>query len=554
MPAISLLILARMLLVVLALLATLTRYIDLQRGFNLAMIPLSTLILLTAYMFVNFIYALSEPVKNSAKRGIFLFVQFIVDVLFISAFSFFTGGLASNFLYLHFVLIIASSILLARRASAFFASCATVGMAAVMFLHSTETGKEWIDPAFFAEASRPMPAMITRLLAIATALYVIAYLSELLAGRLETVRNLNDEVLQTMSEGVAVFDEQHTIVFCNPEFRRLFCDELEVSEGTTAQEIFSGSPHAFLIRLLQKDETGHFELAENEETPPMEVRLSSLQTQGKTRGMLMLVIDLSAIKRAETAERLADRFCAINEMAAGLAHEIRNPLASVRGSIQEIRSEFEPDNPNYQLAQIVLEESDRLDKIITDFLHFARQRSLRMRPTRLGTLLEETKLLLASRPDAAKVTIDLKITDDPEISCDPEQMREVFMNLGINALSAMSGTGGGTLTIKYPCQRPRVSATTILRKMENRGITLSFHDKGPGIPEGMEHRIFEPFFTTKEKGGGLGLSIALRIIESHMGSLWAANAPGGGAIFYIWLPAQSNTAKLPHRPEPETSA
>lgn len=524
-------VLVRLCLVALAMVAIVTR--SLGESPDAPLLPQGLGAFLAAYLAANAGFLFSAPAFR-ARQGIFLFLQLVVDSLAITAFVFFTGGLGSSFIYLHFILLIASSILLSRHASSFFASLAAMGLALVAALYTTGTAAEWIDPLYKSEMSRPMGGSIARFLAIAVALFVLAYLAELLATRLEMARNLNEEVLQSMTEGIAVFDTDDRIVFSNPEFNRLFSWLTPPPAGTEPEDVFEPPLHGSLCRRIRRHESGLLELASDEERLPMEIRISPLTSQGKHRGMLVLAVDLSAIKRAEEAEVLAQRFSAVNEMAAGLAHEIRNPLASVRGSIQEIRSEFAPGSPNYSLAQIVLEESDRLDKIISDFLQFARQRSMRLAAARLRPILEETRLFLKNRPDAARVEIVTEITDDPEVRCDADQVREVFLNLGINALAAMPN--GGKLTVFYPCPQPRNPNTAFLRKSEERGVTVRFHDTGSGIPPALIGRMFEPFFTTKPNGGGLGLAIAHRIVESHMGTIWAENNANGGASLFVWLP------------------
>jgi len=472
---------------------------------------------------------------------VFLFLQFLIDIAAVTGLVFFTGGVQSNFVNLYFVSIMAASMLLSRRNSALFASFATVGLAVVTTLYLTRAGLVYVDPLYHPspDLSAALRDILVRMLLTVLAFFVLAFLSGLLAERLDMARSLNEEILQNMAEGVAVFDLGGRIVFMNAEFERLFAPGRPIQLGDSADSGFAHAEDEPLRRLVDRRVAARFELLENSQLParpPLGDRTSILGPAETPRGLVMLAIDLSLQRRAELAERRAERFSAVSEMSAGLAHEIRNPLASVRGSIQEISRDFAEGSPNRRLAEIMMKESDRLDRIITNFLQFARQRPLHPTNCSLSRLLQEVKTLLENRPDAEGITIDLHLAEEPSIRCDAEQMREVFLNLGVNALAALNGKGA--LTIRYPhAHAPLPDTTRILRRDDSeQGVVVSFTDTGPGMPPGAEERIFEPFYTTKPRGSGLGLALARRVVESHEGRIWVRTKPAQGAAFFVWLP------------------
>lgn len=506
-------------------------------GPELQLRPIGVYLLLLVLSALSVGYIFLLPVFRSHLVE-FMLAQFVVDTLTVTGLVFFTGGVNSNFVNLYFVLILASSLLLARRASGLFASLSTVGLAVVSTLYLTGTGLEFVEPQYHPVGPLNMEAIVMRMLLTVIAFYGVAFLSGFLADRLDMFRSLNEEILQTMAEAVAVFDHENRVAFLNREFEELFASGRPVQLGDGLDAVFPCVEDVPLRRLIESRTASRFELPARESPleprPPVEVRTSLLGSESRQRGMVMLAIDLSQRLRAEVAERRAERFSAVSEMAAGLAHEIRNPLASVRGSIQEISRDFEPGTPNQRLSEIVIKESDRLDRIITNFLQYARQRPLRPVNCRLGRLLDEVRVMLESRPDAEGIDIRLELGDNPWLRCDPDHLREVFLNLGVNALAAMEGKG--TLTIRYPLKAVRPPDTVRLRKDAGTGVAVSFADTGPGLARGTEERLFEPFYTTKARGSGLGLAIVRRVIESHDGRVWVESEPGQGATFTCWLP------------------
>jgi two-component system sensor histidine kinase PilS (NtrC family) len=544
------LILARMLLILLSVCLLVMRAVTtdtpgpagtglLPRAFQ----PESVYILLLALFGLNLVYlGLLPHVTRRLDR--FVGIQLLVDVAAITALVFFTGAVNSSFALLYFLSITAGTMLLSRRESALFASLATVGLAGVTGLYLAGLGLEYVPAPYHVPEGLHPEIAVERMLLVVLAFFMVAYLTGLLKERLELAHSLNEEVLQNMAEGVGVFDTEGQLAFMNGEFEMLFSPERALRLGESVESVFPLVVDAGLRKLVANRIPSRFEV-ESVETgtdarPPLEIRISPLGPPAKPRGTVVIGIDLTMLRRAEMAERRAERFSALSEMAASLAHEIRNPLASVRGSIQELSSAFPAGSPDARLAEIVIKESDRLDGIITNFLQYARQRPLRLADCSLARLLQEVAELLENRVDARGVTIDRILDETPPVRCDPEMIREVFLNLGVNAVTAMRR---GTLTIRCPHPRGMPPGTVVLRRHGDPGVTISFEDTGPGLAPGSEDRIFDPFFTTKESGTGLGLAVARRTVEAHDGRLWVESRAGRGATFFVWLPLAG-----PYRP------
>ena len=243
---------------------------------------------------------------------------------------------------------------------------------------------------------------------------------------------------------------------------------------------------------------------------------------GETTGMVITFQDLTQVRTLEETSRRQDRLAAIGRMAASIAHEIRNPLAAMRGSIQMLRSEMDNNSSQAELMEIILRESDRLNRIITDFLNYARPRSLTQARVDVGNLLHQTFALLRHSPEIGpNQTITEELPAEAVFAeADEGQLKQVFWNLARNALQAMPR--GGTLR------------ATLQQNSDDR-LRIAFSDTGRGMsPDQVEH-LFEPFSSTTG-GTGLGLSIVYQIIRDHGGTINVRSREGQGTTITIELP------------------
>jgi two-component system sensor histidine kinase PilS (NtrC family) len=277
----------------------------------------------------------------------------------------------------------------------------------------------------------------------------------------------------------------------------------------------------------------------NGEVKDMNIKTNVLRdSRGKPRGITGIFTDLTPRKRLEEIERRAARLKEVEELATSIAHEIRNPLASIRGAIQELaRPESAGTEPAVKLADIAIRESDRLDNIIGNFLRFARMRQPDFGEIDAATLVEEVAILLRQRSDAKNVEITTDLTPGVSVRVDAEQMRQAFLNIGVNALEAMNGSGSLKIT------GAQSESTGRIRKREDETVSerrrmfeIIFEDAGAGISAEDMSKIFTPFYTGKTDGTGLGLSIVHKIIGLHNGSIDIRSEPGKGTRVRIALP------------------
>lgn len=241
------------------------------------------------------------------------------------------------------------------------------------------------------------------------------------------------------------------------------------------------------------------------------------------------VIEQRALERIRLKERLsrAEHLSSLGEMVAAVSHEIRNPLGIIKSSAELLKKKSAGSNLKNDIPQIVIEESERLNNIITDFLNFARPRDPNLTPCRVEEIIDKNIAALSSQTQPQNYRIDTDYEKNlPEIVADVDMLYQAFLNLLINAMQAMPG--GGRIEIAL--------------KSKPGWITILFSDSGHGIPDDLNQKIWSPFFTTKEKGTGLGLGIVKNIVQSHEGTIKIENRRGGGAEITINLP--ENPEKL----------
>ncbi len=268
------------------------------------------------------------------------------------------------------------------------------------------------------------------------------------------------------------------------------------------------------------------------------VSMAVLATPSGPAGYLFTFQDVTDSKKKEREARVQQRLAAVGEMAAGIAHEIRNPLASMSGSIQVLRDELPLTPEQEQLMNIVLRESERLNDTIKNFLAYARPQRNTLQPLDLRRLIEETAVLLRNSAEFAerhRITVDMPPQDVPFLG-DEGQLRQVIWNLATNGLRAMPR--GGTLTLSVAWE-----ATPDMAGVEPTAI-IRVRDQGVGIAPEEADRIFQPFRGAFTRGSGLGLSIVHRIVSDYAGRIEVASAPGEGTTIEVRLPARVEVAAL----------
>jgi two-component system, NtrC family, sensor histidine kinase PilS len=454
--------------------------------------------------------------------------QIFADVALTSAVVLFTEGVRSPFISLYFASILTAALALHRGLALAVASAATISLSVVVLA---------IGPAVRS------PGEVPFLVAQSCAFFLVAFLAGNLARRLAVSRLLSREILQAVGQGILVTDTAGIIVFCNNEAQRLLGLASSPAEKPLADVLparaAAGDNEGSRIDIDMAAHGGE----------PMPVRIVTFPVRSgpdRVIGKVAVLTDLTTERRMEDALRQIERSKVMGEMAASIAHELRNPLSSIRGSVQEIaRIKDLPENKRL-LMEIVVQESDRLDRIISDFLNFARMRPVRKVRCNLADILLETQMLLDRRrdeghPAAKRSKIDIRVPEGGlPAYVDAEQVRQVVMNLGINALDALDGAGAVTISARSASFREYARLRGLPPKADladQTGVLIEVADDGPGMDAETRERVFDPFFTTKQGGSGLGLAVVQRVVMGHGGSADVTSAPGKGAHFNVWLPS-----------------
>lgn len=232
------------------------------------------------------------------------------------------------------------------------------------------------------------------------------------------------------------------------------------------------------------------------------------------------------LEQAQEEARRSERLAALGQLSAGLAHELRNPLAVIKGSAETLTRKLASTDPiTTELAGYISSEVNRMNALVTRFLDFARPHQLEQRQEQILPLIERSLKAAHDRWPDAKVEVERDFAANlPQVIMDGDLMERVFTNLALNAYEAMGSAGG------------RLRVTAAPSSDGKRGVEITFQDSGPGIPPELREQIFNPFFTTKETGVGLGLSIVSKIVDDHRGWIRVASEPGKGACFQVYLP------------------
>ncbi|HBP21472.1 MAG TPA: hypothetical protein DEA08_27250 [Planctomycetes bacterium] len=479
----------------------------------------------------------------------------VIDLLLESALVYLTGGIYNlGFALLFFGTILFTVLLISEKAGMLVASGATLTLAltAILYWAAANAGSwgdssqpftlPFVPPEFYGAAVDLRWGRVTaNLIGVGLAFHGVAFLAGRLPYRVGDSRILFDEILEQMGEGLVAIDRRGNIALANAEARRLLnWQHLRQPSGHRFEQVLRRREDRVVLELLSRGEDAEAQLElqlRGRGQISVNARTTVLRDdRGNVRGVIGIFHDLSLHKQLEETERRLARLADTEAMALGIAHEIRNPLGSIRGAIQELIHHAYEDPTDKRLAEIVLRESDRLDRILQQFLDFARMRPPLRRRVDLGELVEETALLLEQREDAADLVVESEV-EPAYLEADPDQLRQALLNIGLNGVEALQGAGRLRLRVEPTMLRAREQTSGGSLLAEREAFVVSIENDGPPIkPEDLEH-IFTPFFTTKRGGIGLGMAIAQKVVRSHGGDLTVEESALGGPCFRVVLPA-----------------
>ncbi len=487
-----------------------------------------------------------------------LATQFLVDVATTSYLVFFTGGAESQFVPLYLLspllggvfLSIGGGVLLAALASAAYACFYLAGSQGLMPTSPYGLTQGLGDSA-----------LLLRMLLYVPLLFVVGVIGGYLGRRLkegsralETARaELNralfdtESILENLSSGLVSVDADGIVRHWNRAASEISGCRVDTVCGRPYAEAFGPSLKEFTDRLRDALERG---LQANRaemtiERPdgkgmPLGLSTSVLRDpDGNRRGLIGLFQDLSEVRALEDRIRRRETLAAIGELSAGIAHEIRNCLNPISGSVEVLQRELKVKGENARLLDLIVRESERLDNFIRELLDYARERPLKCETLDLTELLKDLVDVALRHPAAEGKELRWSGSDeDQSVHVDSEQMRQVILNLVLNALEAVEGEGLVEVRVASRRDRPAAGSGAV-----KAWVCAEVQDNGIGIAAPEIDLIFEPFYSTKRGGTGLGLAIANRIVERHGGVLEVESRLGAGTTMRVWVPRGTSPAK-----------
>ncbi|MBI5593581.1 MAG: PAS domain S-box protein [Deltaproteobacteria bacterium] len=343
---------------------------------------------------------------------------------------------------------------------------------------------------------------------------------------LQDTRAFADEVVASLPVGLIATDNKGKIAFFNSAAEKITGLDLSKARGNDPETILPDQICG-LWGILNGGKTIHEQEMECEFIKGKYVPVSAsaskiINEDGQFVGQVLILRDLEEVRRLQDEIRRKEKLAAIGSLAAGVAHEIRNPLSSIKGIASYFKSKFAQGSDDGEVADVMINEADRLNRVVSELLEFARPTQLNLKETDINALLKHSVRLVQQESSAMDIKIDLNLSGRPLIArIDPDRFLQCLLNLYLNALQAMGKEG-----------RLSVFSTST----ETSAVQIDIRDTGPGIKTEDMHKIFDPYFTTKARGTGLGLTIVYNIIEAHQGRITAHSAPGRGASFTIVIP------------------
>jgi two-component system sensor histidine kinase PilS (NtrC family) len=455
-------------------------------------------------------------------------LQVLTDLILVSLVVHETGGWDSSLNFLYPLVIIVASVLLSRIYAQLVAALAFIFYGAVL-----ELNYYGVVPSYCATHPdlKALQAIIfVNLFAFLAVAYLASHLTAKLrqvgvelkdaSGALENLQALHESIIHSMSSGLITTGLDGRIILVNAAAQRLLGRAPVELVGTPVRDLFLDplpNPESKPARgEVRRDVPGTFRKT-------FQVRVAALTVGDRMEhGLVYVFDDLTEIRRLEREIRMQDRLAAVGRLAAAIAHEIRNPLTSIAGSVSMLSGVPEMSEEHRRLLDIVTRESQRLNSIITDFLAYSRTKQYHFAKVDLIQLVEDTLTLMGHRMAAEKTGIAIErhfAVREAYVLADGDKIKQVFWNLCENAVRAMKN--GGTLLVG----------------VEPLGDDwqVAFQDTGTGMTPQQIEKVFEPFQSNFEGGTGLGLAIVYQIMQAHEAKVWARSKPGQGTTFVLRL-------------------
>lgn len=499
-----------------------------QPGFINFEVLAPTYTLLAVGFVINAIYLIFLP--TMLRVWVSTAFLFFFDSFFITGLIYATGLSQSIFLFLYLVNIILCGFVFQRRGALVLALWTSILFSFLLVVGPDIKGQT----LFFAVGLNNI------------AFFSVAFLSGILSEQLNfmgselkergrdliALKNLNQLIIENMATGLVTVDNSGSVLQSNQSAREILDLGNRNLVGHPINDLIPGlfaqlKDIDFANSKVRSTKFDWIYKTPEQQKQILETIVSPLRSdEGALTGYVLTFQDLTKVRRLEFAVRQSEKLAAVGQLAAGIAHEIRNPLASISGSIQLLQTSFSgPQAEEKKLMQIVLKEVDRLNNLITEFLEYVRPDQQKDDPIDVNALVKEiadlVKLNKGLRADTEQI---VSLTSTAKISGHHDKLKQALLNIVINAYQAMNDS-----------EKPIIELKT---ETKDQNVLIHIKDHGVGIDEKGLRKIFEPFHTTKPKGTGLGLAVTHKIIESHNGKIFVESTKGVGTEFTLEFPAR----------------
>jgi two-component system sensor histidine kinase PilS (NtrC family) len=504
------------------------------------------LFIITLY-FLTFIYViLLKVIRNISQLA---YVQLLTDTLFSTAIIYSTGGIESIFSFLYILTIINGSMLLYRKGGMAIASSSSILYGLLLDLHYYGVIHPIGSPINY-DITYQRSYILYNIIVNIAAFYCVAFLSSYLSEQIRKSRveleakqdditkleALNEWIIRSITSGLITLDGQNRIILFNPAAEGLFNIQARKMIGKNLFEAlpFLNDYFENSLQPLTQDTLRFIDIhykGNGDEIRFIRLSISPLLfSGGDQKGQILIFQDMTEIKKIEEEMKRVEGLALVGELAAGIAHEIRNPMASISGSIQMLIEDQDKNNVNSRLMDIILREINRLNHLVNDFLLFARPKSTNFYRFDLNQMIiDALELFKNSGKWNRKLKVNTDFRNPILLESDPEQIKQVLWNIFINAVDEMPEGGllyistEEVLTLNMPYSNPKT-------------VKIVIRDTGKGFNDKTLPNLFTPFFTTKKGGVGLGLAIVKRIVEGLKGKISGETHPDGGAVITVLLP------------------
>jgi len=455
------------------------------------------------------------------------------DIVFVTLLVYLSGGLESPFVFLYFLSLIYAGIVLSAQSAMVSATFCFLVYGLLLTAQSSDllpTFSYEPDSAFYPQAT-PKEVLFA-VLTNGIGFYITAILSSLVAEQirktsfrlkekeeeLEQYKARFDDIVRTVQIGLITLNDAGRVTYINPTGEKIL--------GKKIDEI-RGQPIENILPLAADDKLGEVEYTFSSGTKKYLAVTSQTLTssEGYEEGTVISLRDQTEVKKMQEEVVRTEKLAALGRLTANIAHEIRNPLTSISGCVELLQQDAKPDKTSQRLMDIITEEINRLNNLISDFLYLAKP------PRAVESTLDISNMLYdlayAASIDSAcrdRIKIETELESGLYVQGDPSQLRQMFWNILINSIQAIEDEG--EILIR----------SSVVVGENGRQAEISIADTGAGIPSEAISSIFDPFFTTKEKGTGLGLTIAHKIAESHDGKIRVDSEIEKGTVFTITIP------------------